>query len=138
MFVLRKKLKKIPSDLVSYIQIETEAIKDANDKMMISSYCLGKLELVNWYLELLEVGSKKYIVPQKQGILGDGQRSTYGLSQRDHGRKNNKTWGTSTTGHQVPKRIRRIGDFYEENDCIADSYRVIAVGLFQRHTGRCG
>ena len=25
-------LKKIPSDLVSYIQIETEAIKDANDK----------------------------------------------------------------------------------------------------------
>ncbi len=33
-------LKKIPYDLVSYIQIETEAIKDANDKMMISSHCL--------------------------------------------------------------------------------------------------
>ena len=48
-----KKLKKIPSDLVSYIQIETEAIKDANDKMMISSYCLSKLETVNWYLEML-------------------------------------------------------------------------------------
>ena len=57
---MRKKLKKIPYDLVSYIQIETEAIRDANDKMMISSYCLAKLELVNWYLELLEVGSKKY------------------------------------------------------------------------------
>ena len=62
MYEVAKKLKKIPSDLVSYIQIETEAIKDANDKMMISSYCLGKLEVVNWYLELLEVGSKKYIV----------------------------------------------------------------------------
>ena len=36
----KKKLKKIPYDLVSYIQIETEAIEDANDKMMISSYCL--------------------------------------------------------------------------------------------------
>ena len=66
---MRKKLKKIPYDLVSYIQIETEAIRDANDKMMISSYCLSKLELVNWYLELLEVGSKKYIVPQSKAHL---------------------------------------------------------------------
>ena len=66
---MKKKLKKIPYDLVSYIQIETEAIRDANDKMMISSYCLGKLELVNWYLELLEVGSKKYIVPQSKEHL---------------------------------------------------------------------
>ncbi len=66
---MAKKLKKISPDLVSYIQIETEAIRDANDKMMISSCCLGKLELVNWYLELLEVGSKKYIVPQSKAYL---------------------------------------------------------------------
>ncbi|MCI8537532.1 MAG: hypothetical protein HFF18_02580 [Oscillospiraceae bacterium] len=66
---MAKKLKKIPADLVSYIQIETEAIRDANDKMMISSYCLHKLEVVNWYLELLEVGSKKYIVPQTRAHL---------------------------------------------------------------------
>ena len=67
--MFKKRLRKIPADLVSYIQIETEAIRDANDKMMISSYCLGKLELVNWYLELLEVGSKKYIVPQSKAYL---------------------------------------------------------------------
>ena len=67
--MFKKRLKKIPADLVSYIQIETEAIRDANDKMMISSYCLGKLELVNWYLELLAVGSKKYIVPQSKAYL---------------------------------------------------------------------
>ena len=66
---MAKKLKKIPVDLVSYIQIETEAIRDANDKMMISSYCLHKLEVVNWYLELLEVGSKKYVVPQSRAHL---------------------------------------------------------------------
>lgn len=66
---MAKKLKKIPVDLVSYIQIETESIKDANDKMMIASYCLGKLEMVNWYIELLEVGSKKYIVPQSKAYL---------------------------------------------------------------------
>ena len=66
---MKKKLKKIPIDLVSYIQIETEAIRDFNDKQMISSYCLSKLEMVNWYLELLEVGSKKYIVPQSREHL---------------------------------------------------------------------
>lgn len=64
-----KKLKRIPADLVSYIQIETEAIKDANDKMMISSYCLSKLEMVEWYIKLLEVGSEKYIVPQTKEYL---------------------------------------------------------------------
>ena len=66
MFGKPQKLKRIPSDLVSYIQIETESIQDANDKMMISSYCLSKLDIVNWYLELLEVGSEKYIVPQSR------------------------------------------------------------------------
>lgn len=69
MFGKPQKLKKIPSDLVSYIQIETEAIRDSNDKMMISSYCLGKLELVNWYLDLLDNGSKKYEVPQSKARL---------------------------------------------------------------------
>jgi hypothetical protein len=64
-----KRLKKIPRDLVSYITIETESIKDANDKMMISSYTLGKLETVEWYIELLTVGSKKYIVPHSQSYL---------------------------------------------------------------------
>lgn len=64
-----KKLKKIPTDLVAYITIETECIKDANDKMMIASYCLGKIEIVEWYIELLEVGSKKYIVPHTKPYL---------------------------------------------------------------------
>lgn len=66
---MKKRLKKIPYDLVSYIQIETEAIKDFNDKHMISSYCLYKLEVVNWYLELLKAGSEKYIVPQSKEHL---------------------------------------------------------------------
>ena len=66
-----KKLKKIPYDLVSYITIETEAIKDANDKMMISSYCLGKLKTVEWYIALLRAGSEKYIVPHSLSELED-------------------------------------------------------------------
>ncbi len=59
----KKKLRKIPYDLVSYIQIETECIRDANDKMMIASYCLGKLQTVNWYIQLLETGNEKYSIP---------------------------------------------------------------------------
>lgn len=66
-----KKLKKIPYDLVSYIQIETEAIRDFNDKQMISSYCLGKLKTVEWYIELLRVGSEKYIIPHSLSELED-------------------------------------------------------------------
>lgn len=74
---MKKKLKKIPIDLVSYIQIETEAIKDFNDKQMISSYCLGKLETVNWYLELLETGSKKYIVLRVSSIWKWSETSSW-------------------------------------------------------------
>ena len=66
---MAEKLKRIPTDLVAYIQIESEAIRDVNDKMIISSYCLSKLELVDWYIALLEVGSKKYIVPHSKQYL---------------------------------------------------------------------
>lgn len=64
-----KKLKKIPRDTVAYITIETESIKDANDKMMIASYCLSKLELVEWYIELIDSQSQKYIVPHSRPYL---------------------------------------------------------------------
>lgn len=64
-----KKLKKIPYDLVAYIQIETEAIKTKNDKMIIASYCQSKLELVEWYLALVESGSDKYIIPHREAEL---------------------------------------------------------------------
>lgn len=64
-----KKLKKIPADTIAYIAIETESIKDANDKMMIASYCLGKIEIVEWYIELIDTGNKKYIVPHNKPYL---------------------------------------------------------------------
>lgn len=65
----KKKLKKISADTVAYITIETESIRDANDKMMIASYCLGKIETVEWYIELLDTGNEKYIVPHNKLYL---------------------------------------------------------------------
>ena len=64
-----KKLKRMSLSMISYIQIEGEAIKDANDKQIITSYAYQKLEEINWYIELLDVGSEKYIVPQSREQL---------------------------------------------------------------------
>lgn len=64
-----KKLKKLPRDLVAYITIETESIEDANDKMMIASYCLGKLDIVEWYIELIDTANPRYIVPHPRPYL---------------------------------------------------------------------
>ena len=66
---MAKKLKRIPSNLVAYVQIEGEAIKDANDKQIIASYAYYKLEKIDWYIQLLDVGSKKYVVPHSREQL---------------------------------------------------------------------
>ena len=66
---MAKKLKKIPYDLVSYITIETEAIKDTNDKQMISSYCLSYLKTVEWYIVLLRTKNEKYLIPHNLSEL---------------------------------------------------------------------
>ena len=52
-----KKLKRIPYDLEPYIQIEMQTIKDADDNVMISSYCLKYIKDVEWYIEFLRAGS---------------------------------------------------------------------------------
>ena len=64
-----KKLKRIPMDTIAYIQIEAESIKDSNDKMMIASYCCSKIEMVDWYIELIDVGSTKYVIPHNRQYL---------------------------------------------------------------------
>ena len=64
-----KKLKKIPRDLIPYIQIETQAIKSYNDKHLIMGYCVSKLEIVDWYISLQNAGSRKYIVPHTKQYL---------------------------------------------------------------------
>ena len=64
-----KKLKKLPRDIVTYIEIEAENITSSNDKMMIASYCISKLEIVEWYISLIDSDSKKYLVPHNKQYL---------------------------------------------------------------------
>ena len=64
-----EKLKRIPSNVVSYVQDEGDAIKDEIDKQMILQYAYKRIEFIDWYCELLDVGSKKYIVEQSREEL---------------------------------------------------------------------
>ncbi len=100
---MAEKLKKIPTDLVAYIQIETEAIKDVNDKMIISSYCLHKLEMVDWYIKLLEVGSEKYIVPHSKQHLETIRSQLIDCHKRIMGTKIININNHSTRGVKYPK-----------------------------------
>lgn len=72
-FFGQKKLKKIPRDLIAYVQIEGESVKSSNDKYMICSYIQSKIEIVEWYLELLEAQAQgvksKYVVPHDKPYL---------------------------------------------------------------------
>jgi hypothetical protein len=66
-----KKLKKIPSDLVPYIAAEGEAIKDNGDRTIIVSYATSNLETIDWYIRLIDSGSKNYAIPHSREHLTD-------------------------------------------------------------------
>jgi hypothetical protein len=57
--------------LVSYVLIEGEAIKDANDKMMIVSYAHGKIETIDWYIDLIDSQTSNYTIPHSRTHLVD-------------------------------------------------------------------
>lgn len=64
-----KKLKPIPRDVISYIMIELNAIQDANDQAMLSGYTCSKLELVDFYLNVIDTKDERYIVPHTRDYL---------------------------------------------------------------------
>ena len=72
MFGRPKKLKRIPSNIISYVQIEAEDIKDTNDKQMLAHYAHAKLELIDFYIAALD--DKKYEVPHSREYLQNLQR----------------------------------------------------------------
>ena len=70
-----KKLKPIPiRDIVSYITIEIGAIQDSNDQAMLSGYTCSKLELVDFYLNVIDTQDERYIVPHDRNYLIAGQK----------------------------------------------------------------
>ena len=64
-----KKLKPIPRDIIAYITVEMNDISSANDQAMLSGYTCSKLELVDFYLTVLDTQDPRYIVPHTKQYL---------------------------------------------------------------------
>ena len=64
-----KKLKPIGRDVVAYITCEMNDIHSANDQAMLAGYTCSKLELVDWYITVLDTQDPKYIVPHTRQYL---------------------------------------------------------------------
>lgn len=63
--LLTRKLEKIDPATFDYIDIKIQEIKSESDKMMIVSYIHSKLDIVEYYISILNDPklSKKYIIP---------------------------------------------------------------------------
>ena len=78
-----KKLKAIPvRDIVAYVTVEMNAIKDSNDQAMLSGYVCSKLELIDFYLNVIDTNDDRYVVPHTRQYLVDGQKQLTDLLTR--------------------------------------------------------
>ena len=68
-----KQLKRIDPNDLDYIDIKIQGIKNESDKMMVCSYINSKLDLVDYYISILENPklSKKYNIPHSLNNLYD-------------------------------------------------------------------
>lgn len=65
-----KKLKPLPArEIISYITVELNAIRDSNDQAMLSGYTCSKLELVDFYINCLDTQDDRYVVPHNRAYL---------------------------------------------------------------------
>lgn len=64
-----KKLKPIGRDVVAYITVEMNDIHSANDQAMLAGYTCSKIELVDFYLTVLDTQDARYIVPHNKQYL---------------------------------------------------------------------
>lgn len=80
----RKSLKRIDPADIDYITIKIEGIKDISDKMMITSYIHSKLDIVNYYIALINnpKQAKKYIIPYSLKELEDLRNHLHKLIDR--------------------------------------------------------
>ena len=65
MFSIGKRLSKIDQDELDYILVKKDEIKSPNDKLMLLTYLNSKMDIVNYYIEILNnpALTKKYTVP---------------------------------------------------------------------------
>lgn len=78
-----KKLKPIPArDIVSYITIEINSIRDSNDQAMLAGYTCSKLEVADFYLSCIDSDDSRYIVPHTRQFIVQYQNDLNRLLQQ--------------------------------------------------------
>ena len=72
-FIFGKELKRIDPAEIDYIAVKISSIKNDNDKMMLISYLHSKLDLVEYYISILENPklAKRYKIPHTLNQLYD-------------------------------------------------------------------
>lgn len=70
-FLFKKELKRIDPVEIDYIASKINTIQDENDRMMILSYIHHKLDLVDYYIDIMsnEKTARKYSIPHTVGQL---------------------------------------------------------------------
>lgn len=63
------RMKKIDPADIDYIGLEIENIKNNDDKMMIVSYIYNKLDIIDYYIALIDSRNAKYIIPHSREAL---------------------------------------------------------------------
>ena len=64
-----KRLKKIDQSEIDYIQLEKNDIKSNDDKMLLISYIYSKLDIINYYISIIDSGNGKIRVPNSREEL---------------------------------------------------------------------
>ena len=63
------RMKKIDPADIDYIGLEIENIKNNDDKMMIVSYIYNKLDIIDYYIALIDSRNAKYSIPHSRESL---------------------------------------------------------------------
>lgn len=64
-----KKMKRIDPADIDYIALEVNNIKSNDDKMMIISYIYNKLDIIDYYIALIDSKNPKYVIPHSRESL---------------------------------------------------------------------
>lgn len=69
--VRQKTLKRIDPATLSYVEIEKNNVRNNDDKMMLVSYIYSKIDLIDYYISVIDSGTGKFIVPHSKNALLD-------------------------------------------------------------------
>lgn len=66
-----KKLSRIDPAMIAYVELEKDNIKTNDDKMMLVSYIFSKLDMIDYYISIIDSHNPKYVVPHSKAALLD-------------------------------------------------------------------